>query len=112
MTLVTLVFAWLLVLALFLAVARAAHGPLVRSAVMVTVAEALVLTLLAGLWFGTAGRGGWLLVFVLLGALVAGSERGQRAFFRQPRERPDWRGFWLDLGRYVLAGAALAWRLG
>jgi hypothetical protein len=99
-TLVTLSFAWLLVFAVFLAGARL-RGPVVRRTLVVAGVEALVLTLLGGLWFGTAGRGGWLLVFVLLGALVAGADRGFKA-----------RGFWLDLARYVAAGAVLAWRLG
>jgi len=31
--------------------------------------EALLLTLLAALWFGSLGAGGWGLVFLLLGAL-------------------------------------------
>jgi len=32
--------------------------------------EALLLTLFAGLWFGSLGSGGWLLLFFLTGALV------------------------------------------
>ena len=100
MTLVTLSFAWLLVFAVFLAAARL-RGAVVRRTLAVAGAEALVLTLLAGLWFGTAGRGGWLLVFFLLGTLVAGADRGFGP-----------RGFWLDLARYLAAGAVLAWRLG
>ena len=100
MTLVTLFTAWVLVSLVFLAAARL-RGPIVRRVAFGGLAESLVVTLLGGLWFGTAGRGGWLLVFALIGALVAGPDRGFKA-----------RGFWLDLARYVTAGAVLAWRLG
>ena len=100
MTLVTLFTAWVLVGIVFALAARI-RGPVVRRTAVGVVAESLVATLLGGLWFGTAGRGGWLLVFILTGALVAGPDRGFKA-----------RGFWLDLARYVAAGAVLAWRLG
>lgn len=102
----------MLVSALFLAAARAGHGKLNWPAVLVTMAEALILALLAALWFGSIGQGSWLLVFSLLGILVAGAERGLRSAFLRSAERPDWRGFVVDLARYVVAGGLLAWRLG
>jgi hypothetical protein len=111
MSLGTLTVGWVLVAMLFLATARASRGPLNRPAVLVILAESMALTLLAGLWFGTAGHGGWPLVFLLVGGLAGGAERGLRSAFLRSAERFDWRGFVLDLARYVAAGAVLAWRL-
>ena len=101
-----------LVAVLFLLVARLEYGKLVRAAVIMVLVESLVLTLLGGLWFGSLGRGGWLLVFALLGLLNAGSGRGLRSAFLRSAERPSWRPFVVDFARYVVAGALLAWRLG
>lgn len=70
-----------------------------------TLAEAGVVTLFASLWFDSLGRGGWLLLFLLVGVL---------AIFRIggiPR-RADVIEVALDTVRYVGAGAILAWRLG
>jgi hypothetical protein len=108
----TVASGWIVVSLLFLLAARMTHGRLNRPAVVVTLAEALALSLLGALWFGSIGRGSWLLVFALLGALVAGAERGLRSAFLRSKERPDWRGFAADWARYLLAGAVLAWRLG
>jgi uncharacterized membrane protein YfcA len=61
--------------------------------------EALLLTLLGGLWFGSLGAGGWWLVFGLVGAL---------------REWPASKPIGLSLLRVlrtVVAGGLLAWRL-
>lgn len=113
MTLGTVLFAWALVAALFLLWAWQANGrQLNRPAALVCMAEAFVLTLLAGLWFGSLGHGGWLLVFLLLGALVAGAERGLRSAFLRSPAGPELRALALGLARYALAGALLAWRLG
>jgi len=111
-TLTTLGIAWAAVAALFLVWARLARGRLNRAAVLVTLAESFTLTLLAGLWFGSLGHGGWLLVFLLLGALVGGAERGLRFAFLRSAGWAEVRGFVLDLARYAAAGALLAWRLG
>jgi hypothetical protein len=108
----TVASGWLLVSGIFLVAARATHGRLNRPAVMVTLAEALAVSLLGALWFGSIGRGSWLLVFGLLGLLIAGAERGLRSAFLRSKERPDWRGFVADWVRYMVAGALLAWRLG
>ena len=61
--------------------------------------EALLLTLLGALWFGSLGAGGWWLVFGLVGAL---------------REWPVSRSIGISLLlvlRTVVAGGLLAWRL-
>lgn len=112
MSLWTVAQGWVLVSLLFLVVVRVVQGRLNRPAVAVTLGEALVLTLLGALWFGSIGRGSWLLVFSLIGVLVAGSERGLRSAFLRSAERPGWRGFVVDFARYVVAGGLLAWRLG
>lgn len=62
--------------------------------------EAVLVTLFASLWFDTLGTGGWWVLFLLVGAIAAGLPR-----------RPPWRAALIDVGRYVVAGALLAWRL-
>ncbi len=113
MTLVTLALGWLPVAVLFLLVAWAAHGRrLPVPAALVSCAEALGITLLAALWFGSLGHGGWPLVFLLLGTLVSGAERGLRSAFLRSESPFSWLAFALGVARYVAAGALLAWRLG
>ena len=72
--------------------------------------EALLLTLLGGLWFGSLGAGGWWLVFGLVGVLREWPvPRGRR-----PAERPDPISLGVSLLRVlrtVVAGGLLAWRL-
>ena len=72
--------------------------------------EALLLTLLGGLWFWSLGAGGWWLVFGLVGALREWPvPRGRR-----PAERPDPISIGISLLfvlRTVVAGGLLAWRL-
>ena len=73
--------------------------------------EALLLTLFASLWFDSLGRGGWWLLFLLVGALAT----IPRWLPAQPEQRPVrvlLVGAGSDLARYVVAGAILAWRLG
>lgn len=113
MTLGTLALAWLAAGALFLAWARWPGGHrLARPAVLVLLAEAAVLTLLAGLWFGSLGHGGWWLVFLLLGALVGSAERGFRAAVTGMPPGGEVRALALGIARYLAAGALLAWFLG
>lgn len=113
MSLVTFVLAFVPVAVLFLAAGWLAGGrKLPRAAALVVTGEALVLTLLAALWFGSLGHGGWFSVFLLLGVLVAGAERGLRAAFLRSSGREELRRFGLGLVKYLLAGAILAWRLG
>ena len=113
MTLVTVFLAWLPVAILFAAWAWLAQGRKLTGRLAVAVlAEAGVLTLLAGLWFGSLGHGGWWLVFLLVGALVNGAERAVRVALTPGPGRPEWRAFALGIARYVAAGALFAWRLG
>ncbi len=72
-----IVVGWVVVVAIFLAgreieVRREASPgtALVRPPVAPLLIEALLLTLLAGLWFGSLGSGGGYILFPLLGALI------------------------------------------
>jgi len=113
MTLTTLLLGFAPVAVLFLAAARLTSGRKLNAvAVWVVLGEALVLTLFAALWFGSLGHGGWWLVFLLLGLLVAGAERGLRFAFLRSAARPELLGLALGVARYLVAGALLAWRLG
>lgn len=113
MTLTSGVVAWILVSALFLGWTWLARGRVLNGAAAgVLLVEAAVLTLLAGLWFSSFGHGGWVLMFALLGILVAGAERGTRTAFLRSAVRPEVREFGLGVARYLAAGALLAWRLG
>ena len=75
-------------------------------------AEAGVVTLFASLWFDSLGSGGWWLLFLLLGLLVAFPRRlvmwqHVEAF----RRRHLLIHALLDVTRYLVAGALLAWLL-
>jgi hypothetical protein len=107
-----LILAATLVALLFLAAAWLRYRRLGPAAVLVCLFEAGVLTLLAALWFGSLGTGGWPTVFLLLGLLVAVPERGLRSAFLRSWTRSDLGFAFLDAARYVAAGALLAWRLG
>jgi hypothetical protein len=101
-TLGRLALAWLPVAVWFLAVdwvERRADPPPVRPNYRRAL-EALLVTLFASLWFDSLGSGGWWVLFLLVGAIAAGLP-----------QRPPWRGALIDIGRYLLAGAILAWRL-
>jgi hypothetical protein len=75
------------------------------------IAEAGLVTLFASLWFDSLGRGGWWLLFALVGGLATvpkwlpGPEQGVP-------NRVLLVGACADLARYEIAGAILAWRLG
>jgi hypothetical protein len=72
--------------------------------------EALVLTLVAALWFGSLGHGGWVTLFLLLGALPA----GDRWLRRRPAGAPaggESKAFVASLLKYLLAGLVCVWRL-
>jgi hypothetical protein len=77
----------------------------------VTLAEAAVVTLFAALWFGSLGSGGWWLLFLLVGALVAFPVRLQALLTSGASRRAVILLGLVDLARYVGAGAILAWRL-
>jgi len=75
-------------------------------------AEAGVVTLFASLWFDSLGAGAWWLLFFLVGLLVAFPRRlvmWQHVESQRRRHLLAHAG--LDVGRYVAAGALLAWRL-
>lgn len=74
-------------------------------------AEALVLTLLAGLWFGSLGHGGWVLLFLLLGAIAGGWDRWLRRRLAGASGGPELWPFVASLLRYLAAGAVYAWCL-
>jgi hypothetical protein len=75
-------------------------------------AEAAVVTLFASLWFDSLGAGGWLLIFLSLGLLVAFPLRlVMWQHVEQPRRRHLLIHAALDIARYIVAGALLAWRL-
>ena len=59
--------------------------------------EALLLALFAALWFGSLGAGGWWLVFLLVGALMAWPVRTIKDAAR--------------ILRVAVAGGLLAWTL-
>jgi hypothetical protein len=86
-------------------------GAALRAAWLPAAAEAFGLTLLAALWFGSLGHGGWLTVFLLVGALAAGPERWLRHRLLQTPARQEVALFLLGLARYALAGWLCAWRL-
>ncbi|MGH7522144.1 MAG: hypothetical protein ACREMI_12795 [Gemmatimonadales bacterium] len=73
------------------------------------VAEAGVVTLFASLWFDSLGAGGWWLLFLLVGLLVAFP---RRLVMWQHVERLRRRHLLFhalaDVGRYVIAGGLLA----
>jgi hypothetical protein len=98
---------WELVVSRFL-VARG-NGKLHQARVLLV--EALLLTMLGGLWFGSLGSGGWWLVFGLVGALREWP--GPRA--RRAADEADPIGVAfaaLRVLRTMAAGGILAWRLG
>jgi hypothetical protein len=81
-------------------------------------AEAAVVTLCAALWFDALGHGGWWLLFLLLGLMVALAGLPGPAAAGPGATRPVWERREIvvrtirETVRYVLAGAILAWRLG
>jgi hypothetical protein len=72
--------------------------------------EAALVTLIASLWFDALGSGEWWLLFLLLGALVT-SPKWFAAGPDPARRRVLFADTICDLGRYVIAGGLLAWRL-
>lgn len=104
------VVVWLLLWELVGSRLGAAQGDGKLRRVRVHLGEALLLTLLGGLWFGSLGAGGWWLVFGLVGVLREWPvPRGRR-----PAERPDPISLGVSLLRVlrtVVAGGLLAWRL-
>jgi hypothetical protein len=107
-----LVAAWLVLWeAVGRQVGRGGEGALLRAPFWHYAGEALLLTLLGALWFASLGAGGWWLVFGLIGGLAAWPpiEGGRRSRRRGARELA---GRGLRVGRVLVAGGLLAWRLG
>jgi hypothetical protein len=75
-------------------------------------AEAAILTLFASLWFDSLGSGGWWLLFLLVGVLIAGAEWVGTFSRADVPLRASLAGACGDVVRYLVAGAILAWRLG
>jgi len=74
--------------------------------------EALVVTLFASLWFDSLGAGEWWLLFALVGLLVAFPRRlVMWQHVDGLRRRHLFVHACFDVGRYVIAGGLLAWRL-
>ncbi len=72
--------------------------------------EALVLTLIAALWFGSLGHGGWVVLFLLLGALPAG-DRWLRRRLAGASGRGAAGAFVASLLKYLLGGLVCVWLL-
>ncbi len=83
-----------------------------RWAVIGRLLEAVVVTLLGSLWFDSLGSGGWWLLFLLIGLLVAYPVRWQLLTTAGDERRRELLAGLMDTARYVVAGAILAWRLG
>lgn len=114
MTLTRLVLAWLPVALEFTIVGalfQGARGDTATEPVAARVerelpwrsVEAAAVTLLASLWFDSLGHGGWWLLFLLLGVLVALADAPSRDLPLNATRHAL---------RYLAAGAILAWRLG
>lgn len=114
MTLGRLLAAWLTVAVWFAGIAWASRRltgaepalPWSARRAVAPAAEALLITLLASLWFDTLGSGEWWLPAGLIGALTAVPRLGQAPWRRAALALV------IDVLRYVGAGAILTWRLG
>jgi hypothetical protein len=116
MALSRLLLGWLLVTAWLLAweLVAGRGAPGLRATAALVSGEGVLLTLVAGLWFGSLGAGAWWLLFGLLGALrewPAPAASGVRARSRQgwPAALPARA---LRVLRILAAGGILAWSLG
>jgi hypothetical protein len=86
------------------------YGAVPRHLIARRLVEALLVTLIASLWFDSLGSGGWWLLFLLLGALVMSPIWFAKEWDRVQRRIAIAQTIG-NLARYVLAGALLAWRL-
>ena len=124
MTLTRLFFAWLPVAAWFVVAPPIGHRADLfvarqyfvwgynRWALTGRLLEALVVTLLASLWFDSLGSGGWWLLFLLFGVLAAYPVRWQLLATSAAERKRELVVGLMDTARYMVAGAILAWRLG
>lgn len=77
-------------------------GHPVRAGLVVPAIEGLLLTLFAGLWFGSLGSGGAVLLFLLVGALMEIPHR-----LRGAPNGALWKATVIGILRIVLAGMVL-----
>jgi hypothetical protein len=89
----------------------ATWGAAVRVVWLPAAAEALVVALFAALWFGSLGSGGWVTLFLLVGALAGGADRWTRRRLLGTSARGDLKLFVASLLRYLVAGGVCAWCL-
>ena len=106
MTLARLALGFFAVAALFAGIGWATGLRNRRSATILT-CEALVLTLLGTLWFASIGKGGWILVFALVGLLASGADRWLNAVDKGAPLQPLLRPTLFTTIRYVIAGGLL-----
>jgi len=102
---------WALVALLFLAWDRLAHRvappstpPSFSARLTPAVVESLLLSLFAGLWFGSLGSGGALLLFLVVGLLMEIPHRLRR----RDSEPISWKAVLAGLIRIELAGMVLS----
>ena len=116
MALSRLLLGWLLVTVWLLAweLVAGRGSPKLRITAALATGEGVLLTLIAGLWFGSLGAGAWWLLFGLLGTLrewPLPSTSGARG-----RTRQGWHAALpasaLRVLRVLAAGGILAWSLG
>ena len=85
-------------------------GPLpasFKASLLIPAMEALLLTLFAGLWFGSLGSGGAWLLFLLVGALMEIPSR-----LRSPGTPLPWKAVASGIARVVIAGVLLGLVMG
>ncbi len=115
MTLTRLFLAWLPVAAWFVVAPPIGRQYFVwsynRWDVIGRLLEAVVVTLLGSLWFDSLGSGGWWLLFLLIGLLVAYPGRWHLLPPAASERKRELLAGLLDTARYIVAGAILAWRL-
>ena len=124
MSLGRLALAWLPVAALFVVTPPIGYrwdGPAEQAALVWSanawevgwrLVEAAGVTLFGSLWFDTLGSGGWWVLFLLVGLLVAFPRRlVMWPYAERSRRRALLLHACLDTARYVAAGGLLAWRL-
>jgi hypothetical protein len=105
------VTAWLLIWELLVSRLGSARGNGRLRRARVFLVEALLLTMLGALWFGSLGAGAWWLVFGLVGALREWPGSGG-ARHGEPADPIGLGLSALRVLRTVVAGGILAWRLG
>ena len=88
-----------------------AWGSALRAVWLPAAVEALALTLLASLWFASLGSGGWVVLFLLVGALAGGADRWTRSRLLGAPAGDALRLLAASLLKYLVAGGVCAWCL-